>query len=71
MSQPDEYITIFSLRNWGKLRGDILTTEQVSHYLYRRNVDIENVLGLYSWQGPGNIHYVHVLWLMISAGLYR
>ncbi|KAI0324905.1 phospholipase D [Cubamyces sp. BRFM 1775] len=25
---PDEYITVFSLRNWGKLRGDVLTTEQ-------------------------------------------
>ncbi|KAJ3730986.1 phospholipase D [Lentinula guzmanii] len=26
---PDDYITVFSLRNWGKLRGDVLTTEQV------------------------------------------
>ncbi|GAW06506.1 phospholipase D [Lentinula edodes] len=25
---PDDYITVFSLRNWGKLRGDVLTTEQ-------------------------------------------
>ncbi|CAK5284305.1 unnamed protein product [Mycena citricolor] len=26
---PDEYISIFSLRSWGKLPGDILTTEQL------------------------------------------
>lgn len=26
---PDEYITFFSLRGWGKLAGDVLTTEQV------------------------------------------
>ncbi|KAJ4482266.1 phospholipase D [Lentinula aciculospora] len=26
---PDDHITIFSLRNWGKLRGEVLTTEQV------------------------------------------
>ncbi|KAI0084789.1 phospholipase D [Irpex rosettiformis] len=28
---PDNYITVFSLRNWGKLRGDVLTTEQASN----------------------------------------
>lgn len=27
--QPDEYISVFSLRNWAKMRGDVLTTEQV------------------------------------------
>lgn len=27
--QPDDHITVFSLRNWGKLRGEVLTTEQV------------------------------------------
>ncbi|KAJ6584781.1 phospholipase D [Mycena capillaripes] len=27
---PDEYICVFSLRNWGKLRGDVLSTEQAS-----------------------------------------
>lgn len=26
---PDEYFSVFSLRNWAKLRGDILTTELV------------------------------------------
>ena len=26
---PDDYITFFSLRGWGKLAGDVLTTEQV------------------------------------------
>ncbi|KAJ7069910.1 phospholipase D, partial [Mycena amicta] len=26
---PDEYISVFSLRNWGKLKGEILTTEQL------------------------------------------
>ncbi|KDQ62566.1 hypothetical protein JAAARDRAFT_171033 [Jaapia argillacea MUCL 33604] len=26
---PDDHISVFSLRNWGKLRGDILTTEMV------------------------------------------
>ena len=29
IDQPDDYITVFSLRNWAKLRGDVLTTEQV------------------------------------------
>jgi hypothetical protein len=27
--QPDDHISIFSLRNWGKMRGNVLTTEQV------------------------------------------
>ena len=27
--QPDDYISIFALRGWGKLKGDSLTTEQV------------------------------------------
>ncbi|KDR82694.1 hypothetical protein GALMADRAFT_238185 [Galerina marginata CBS 339.88] len=26
---PEEYISVFSLRNWAKMRGDVLTTEQV------------------------------------------
>ncbi|KXN88185.1 Phospholipase D1 [Leucoagaricus sp. SymC.cos] len=26
---PDEYINVFSLRNWARMRGDVLTTEQV------------------------------------------
>ncbi|KAJ7645486.1 phospholipase D [Mycena polygramma] len=30
---PDEYISIFSLRNWGKLRGDVLSTEQASIFI--------------------------------------
>jgi hypothetical protein len=29
VAQPENYVTVFSLRNWAKLRGDILTTEQV------------------------------------------
>ncbi|KAG6868613.1 hypothetical protein C0993_000416 [Termitomyces sp. T159_Od127] len=27
--KPEEYISVFSLRNWAKMRGDVLTTEQV------------------------------------------
>ncbi|XP_006462684.1 hypothetical protein AGABI2DRAFT_186563 [Agaricus bisporus var. bisporus H97] len=26
---PEDYISVFSLRNWAKLRGEVLTTEQV------------------------------------------
>lgn len=48
-SQPDDYITVFSLRNWGKLR-DVLTTEQV-----RRIVILMALrslrLGLHPWEG--------------------
>lgn len=32
--QPDDYISVFSLRNWAKLRGDVLTTEQVREVMY-------------------------------------
>ncbi|KAJ2932640.1 hypothetical protein H1R20_g4455, partial [Candolleomyces eurysporus] len=28
-SAPDEYISVLSLRNWGKMRDDVLVTEQV------------------------------------------
>lgn len=28
--QPDDYIAVFSLRNWAKMRNGILTTEIVS-----------------------------------------
>ncbi|EIN11850.1 HSP70-domain-containing protein, partial [Punctularia strigosozonata HHB-11173 SS5] len=28
---PDDYIAVFCLRNWGKLKGDVLTTEQVGN----------------------------------------
>lgn len=28
--QPDDYFAVFSLRNWSKLRGDVLTSELVS-----------------------------------------
>ena len=37
--EPDDYITVFSLRNWGKLRGDVLTTEQASPFtIYRHGI---------------------------------
>ena len=29
LNQPNDYIAFFSLRTWGKMRGDVLTTEQV------------------------------------------
>jgi phospholipase D1/2 len=29
LHQPDDYISVFALRNWSKLRGEVLTTEQV------------------------------------------
>jgi hypothetical protein len=29
LPQPDDYISFFSLRNWAKMRGDVLTTEMV------------------------------------------
>ena len=53
--QPDDYINIFSLRNWAKLRGDVLTTEQVSFFYYllvslQPNVAI-NYAGLHTREG--------------------
>lgn len=49
--QPDDYITFFSLRNWGKLRGDVLTTEQV--YIHGKVCHREywpGITGSIAWQ---------------------
>lgn len=36
--QPDDYVSVFSLRNWGKMRNGVLTTEIVSvHALMTSN----------------------------------
>jgi hypothetical protein len=42
-TQPDEYISIFSLRGWGKLKGDVLTTEQVRGVWYDAIVLIHGI----------------------------
>jgi phospholipase D1/2 len=31
---PNEYITFFGLRGWGKLKGDVFTTQDVSLYFF-------------------------------------
>ncbi|KAG9102619.1 Phospholipase D1 [Ceratobasidium sp. 370] len=37
---PDDYISIFSLRGWGKLAGDVLTTEQV--YIHGKTMVVDD-----------------------------
>ncbi|KAG8706505.1 Phospholipase D1 [Ceratobasidium sp. 395] len=37
---PDEYISFFSLRGWGKLAGDVLTTEQV--YIHAKTMVVDD-----------------------------
>ena len=49
--QPDEYFSIFSLRNWGKLRGDVLTTEQV--YIHGKVCIVDDRLAII---GSANIN---------------
>ncbi len=49
--QPDDYITLFSLRNWGKLRGDVLTTEQV--YIHGKVCIVDDRLAII---GSANIN---------------
>ncbi|KAH9949881.1 phospholipase D [Amylocystis lapponica] len=48
---PDEYITVFSLRNWAKLRGDVLTTEQV--YIHGKVCIVDDRLAII---GSANIN---------------
>ena len=49
--QPDEYITLFSLRNWAKLRNDVLTTEQV--YIHAKVCIVDDRLAII---GSANIN---------------
>ncbi|PIL22872.1 hypothetical protein GSI_15568 [Ganoderma sinense ZZ0214-1] len=48
---PDNYIAVFSLRNWGKLRGDVLTTEQV--YIHGKVCIVDDRLAII---GSANIN---------------
>ncbi|KAI0366603.1 phospholipase D [Pilatotrama ljubarskyi] len=48
---PDDYITVFSLRNWGRLRGDVLTTEQV--YIHGKVLIVDDRLAII---GSANIN---------------
>ncbi|KAL0576864.1 Phospholipase D1 [Marasmius crinis-equi] len=48
---PDDYITVFCLRNWGKLRGDVLTTEQV--YIHGKVCIVDDRLAII---GSANIN---------------
>ncbi|KAJ7758541.1 phospholipase D [Mycena maculata] len=48
---PDEYISVFSLRNWGKLRGDVLSTEQV--YIHAKICIVDDRLAII---GSANIN---------------
>ncbi|KAJ7459722.1 phospholipase D [Mycena latifolia] len=48
---PDEYISVFSLRNWGKLRGDVLSTEQV--YIHGKVCIVDDRLAII---GSANIN---------------
>lgn len=38
--QPEEYITFFSLRGWGKFKSGVLTTEQV--YIHGKTCIIDD-----------------------------
>ncbi|KAL1715411.1 hypothetical protein EV715DRAFT_256257 [Schizophyllum commune] len=48
---PDDYITVFSLRNWGKLKGGVLTTEQV--YIHGKVCIVDDRLAII---GSANIN---------------
>lgn len=48
---PDDYISIFSLRNWAKFRGDVLTTEQV--YIHGKVCIVDDRLAII---GSANIN---------------
>lgn len=48
---PDEYISVFSLRNWAKMRGDVLTTEQV--YIHAKVCIVDDRLAII---GSANIN---------------
>ncbi|KAF9013434.1 hypothetical protein BDQ17DRAFT_1343417 [Cyathus striatus] len=48
---PDDYISVFSLRNWAKLRGEVLTTEQV--YIHGKVCIVDDRLAII---GSANIN---------------
>uniref|UniRef100_A0A8H7XQ51 Phospholipase n=1 Tax=Psilocybe cubensis TaxID=181762 RepID=A0A8H7XQ51_PSICU len=48
---PDDYIAVFSLRNWAKMRGDVLTTEQV--YIHGKVCIVDDRLAII---GSANIN---------------
>ncbi|TFK40629.1 hypothetical protein BDQ12DRAFT_679780 [Crucibulum laeve] len=48
---PDEYVSVFSLRNWAKMRGDVLTTEQV--YIHGKVCIVDDRLAII---GSANIN---------------
>ncbi|KAF8158304.1 hypothetical protein B0H34DRAFT_769482 [Crassisporium funariophilum] len=48
---PDEYISVFSLRNWAKMRGDVLTTEMV--YIHGKVCIVDDRLAII---GSANIN---------------
>ncbi|KAJ3513571.1 hypothetical protein NLJ89_g2876 [Agrocybe chaxingu] len=48
---PDEHISVFSLRNWGKMRGEVLTTEQV--YIHAKVCIVDDRLAII---GSANIN---------------
>ncbi|KAF8798774.1 phospholipase D [Phlegmacium glaucopus] len=48
---PDEYISVFSLRKWAKMRGDILTTEQI--YIHGKVCIVDDRLAII---GSANIN---------------
>ncbi|KAH6912810.1 hypothetical protein BKA70DRAFT_1370288 [Coprinopsis sp. MPI-PUGE-AT-0042] len=49
--QPEDYIAFFCLRNWGKLRGEVLTTEQV--YIHAKICIVDDRLAII---GSANIN---------------
>ena len=50
-SQPTDYVSVFSLRNWAKLRGNVLTTEQV--YIHAKICIVDDRLAII---GSANIN---------------
>nr|GAT50596.1 phospholipase D [Mycena chlorophos] len=48
---PNQYISVFSLRSWGKLKGDILTTEQL--YIHGKVCIVDDRLAII---GSANIN---------------
>ncbi|TFK27984.1 phospholipase D [Coprinopsis marcescibilis] len=48
---PSQYISFFSIRNWAKMRGDILTTEQV--YIHAKVLIVDDRLAII---GSANIN---------------
>jgi len=49
--QPSDYISVFSLRNWAKLRGNVLTSEQV--YIHAKICIVDDRLAII---GSANIN---------------